>query len=159
MKITRYDEHNKPGPEEKKALAAFLFKHLGDFSDDTADIEKAINYAVKDTDSPGGFVLKSTQDDFITCVLVVTKTGMTGFVPENLLVYIATHSAFRGQGIGRKMMQLALETAQGNMALHVEPHNRARGLYEELGFTNKYLEMRYIKPQEEAPGNPSPLSC
>ncbi len=70
---------------------------------------------------------------------------MQGFVPENLLVYIATHNRFRGQGIGKKMMRLALETAEGNVALHVEPNNPAKILYEKLGFTNKYLEMRYHK--------------
>jgi len=43
------------------------------------------------------------------------------------------------------MMRLALETAKGNVALHVEPNNPAKILYEKLGFTNKYLEMRYHK--------------
>ncbi|MFA7049344.1 MAG: N-acetyltransferase, partial [Bacteroidales bacterium] len=110
-----------------------------------SDIEKAINYALKETDSPGGFILQSSHEGIITCVVVVTKTGMQGFVPENLLVYIATHNRFRGQGIGKKMMRLALETAKGNVALHVEPNNPAKILYEKLGFTNKYLEMRYHK--------------
>ncbi len=31
----------------------------------------------------------------------------------------------------------------GDIALHVEPDNPARFLYEKYGFTNKYLEMRY----------------
>jgi ribosomal protein S18 acetylase RimI-like enzyme len=34
---------------------------------------------------------------------------------------------------------------RGNIALHVEPDNPAKILYEKLGFTNKYLEMRLIK--------------
>lgn len=145
MNFTRYDEHNRPGPEEKKAMATFLFQHLEHFGDAVEDIEKAINYAIRETDSPGGFVLRSMHDDEITCVVVVAQTGMTGFVPENLLVYIATHKGYRGRGIGKIMMQLAMETAKGNIALHVEPSNPAKGLYEKLGFTNKYLEMRYIK--------------
>ncbi|MDN3709622.1 hypothetical protein QW060_21910 [Myroides ceti] len=43
------------------------------------------------------------------------------------------------------LMQNAIESSEGNIALHVEPDNPARKLYEKLGFTNKYLEMRYIK--------------
>jgi len=39
-------------------------------------------------------------------------------------------------------MQAALDKARGSIALHVEPDNPARKLYEALGFTNKYLEMR-----------------
>ncbi len=47
---------------------------------------------------------------------------------------------------GRKEdIEKAIETADGNIALHVEPDNPARYLYEKLGFTNKYLEMRYVK--------------
>jgi len=42
-------------------------------------------------------------------------------------------------------METAISTAVGSIALHVEPNNPAKGLYEKLGFTNKYLEMRYIK--------------
>ncbi|MDX5426634.1 MAG: GNAT family N-acetyltransferase, partial [Bacteroidota bacterium] len=34
---------------------------------------------------------------------------------------------------------------EGNVALHVEPDNPAKYLYENIGFTNKYLEMRYQK--------------
>ncbi|MDD2289521.1 MAG: GNAT family N-acetyltransferase [Bacteroidales bacterium] len=145
MKITRFDKHNKPKPEEKKAMVAFLYRHLERFRDAVEDIEKAINYAIGEADSPGGFILRSMHDDQITCIVVVIQTGMAGYVPENLLVYIATHNDFRGQGVGKKMMQLAIDTAPGNIALHVEPHNPAKRLYEKLGFTNKYLEMRYTK--------------
>ena len=145
MEILRYDQNNKPGKEKKSAMVAFLAKHLEQFGDNPSDIEKAINYALKETDSPGGFILQSSHEGIITCVVVVPKTGMQGFVPENLLVDIATHNRVRGQGIGKKMMRLALETAKGNVALHVEPNNPAKILYEKLGFTNKYLEMRYHK--------------
>ena len=85
MNFTRYDEHKRPGPEEKKAMATFLFQHLEHFGDAVEDIEKAINYAIRETDSPGGFVLRSMHDDEITCVVVVAQTGMTGFVPKTCL--------------------------------------------------------------------------
>ena len=43
------------------------------------------------------------------------------------------------------MMRKAIEVAKGDIALHVEPDNPAKILYEQLGFTNKYLEMRLKK--------------
>ena len=39
-------------------------------------------------------------------------------------------------------MNEAIKNTKGGIALHVEPNNPARFLYEKLGFTNKYLEMR-----------------
>jgi len=75
----------------------------------------------------------------------VNKTGMGGYIPENILVYIATHNEHRGKGIGKELMKKTLDLAEGDVKLHVEHDNPARFLYEKFGFTNKYLEMRYKK--------------
>ncbi len=72
---------------------------------------------------------------------------MDGYIPEHILVYIAVDRSTRGQGFGRSLMEEVLNTCKGDVALHVEPDNPARHLYENLGFTNKYLEMRYKKHQ------------
>ncbi|HKL40711.1 MAG TPA: GNAT family N-acetyltransferase, partial [Cryomorphaceae bacterium] len=77
--------------------------------------------------------------------VVINQTGMSGYIPENILVYIAVDSKTRGMGVGKKLMQKAMSIAKGGIALHVEPNNPAKFLYEKLGFTNKYLEMRYEK--------------
>jgi ribosomal protein S18 acetylase RimI-like enzyme len=70
---------------------------------------------------------------------------MKGYIPENILVYIATHNGHRGKGIGTRLMQQIIEATDGDIALHVEHDNPARALYERFGFTNKYLEMRLSK--------------
>ena len=143
--IKLFNESNRPSHKEKMEIIEFLFQHLENFGDLKEDIEKAVNYALKETISFGGFVLKSLEDDRISCVVVVNQTGMKGYIPENILVYIATHNELRGRGIGKNMMLKAIEIAEGNIALHVESDNPARFLYEKIGFTNKYLEMRHIK--------------
>lgn len=143
--IKLFNEVNRPSQKEKIEIVEFLFQHLENFGDLKEDIEKAVNYALKETISFGGFILESFEGDRISCVVVVNQTGMKGYIPENILVYIATHKELRGRGIGKRMMLKAIETADGNIALHVEPNNPARFLYEKIGFTSKYLEMRYIK--------------
>ena len=70
---------------------------------------------------------------------------MGGYIPENILVYIAIHENFRGTGLGKKLMQSVIDQAEGDIALHVEANNPAKFLYEKLGFTNPYLEMRLKK--------------
>jgi ribosomal protein S18 acetylase RimI-like enzyme len=74
---------------------------------------------------------------------------MDGYIPENILVYIAVDGKIRGRGVGKKLMQASFEATEGDIALHVEPDNPARRLYEKLGFTNKYLEMRWKRDVTE----------
>ncbi len=146
MVLTKfYDERTRPGMEEKKTIIEFLFKHLEQYGDKKEDIEKAVDFALKESQSFGGFVLVGSEHDKIVGAVVVNKTGMQGYIPENILVYIATHNQLRGKGIGKQLMQEAMDHAEGAIALHVEPDNPAKKLYEKLGFTNKYLEMRFVR--------------
>ena len=84
-------------------------------------------------------------NDEIMGATIVNKTGMADYIPENILVYIAVHENARGKGFGKKLMNKVIELADGDIALHVEPNNPAKFLYEKLGFENKYLEMRLKK--------------
>lgn len=140
-----FNSTNKPTKEEKDEIVNFLFTHLEQYGDPKEDINAAINFSLKESaTSLGGFVLIA-KDDHIAGAVVVNRTGMKGYIPENILVYIATHKNQRGKGVGKKLMHKALEIANGDVALHVEPENPAKFLYEKVGFTNPYLEMRYKK--------------
>ena len=143
--ITLYTPGSRMTTTQKDKIVRFLSIHLEQYGDEESDILKAIAYAMKDIPSPGGFVLVHTDIEQIVGVVVVNETGMGGYIPENILVYIAIHNDYRGKGIGKKMMKVALQTCKGDVALHVEPDNPAKFLYEKLGFENKYLEMRYKK--------------
>ena len=141
-----YSPQHLPTEEEKTNIQNFLFTHLEAYGDPLDAITKAVDYALGAAQAPGGLVLTSrTETGELNGAAVINRTGMKGYIPENICVYIATHPQFRGQGIGRKLMQHAIQESEGDMALHVEPDNPAKYLYESLGFTNKYLEMRYKK--------------
>ena len=73
------------------------------------------------------------------------RTGMKGYVPENLLVFVAVDPALRGRGVGEQLVRKAIELADGDIKLHVERQNPAKRLYERLGFASKYAEMRYVR--------------
>ncbi|MDD3722106.1 MAG: GNAT family N-acetyltransferase [Lutibacter sp.] len=141
-----YNKNTIPSAEEKQTAISFLFQHLQEYGDKKDDIGKCFDFAIKDSEEGlGGFVLILLENDEIKGVTIVNKTGMAGYIPENILVYIAVHENARGKGYGKKLMNKAIELADGDIALHVEPNNPAKFLYEKLGFENKYLEMRLKK--------------
>lgn len=120
----------------------FLFHQLDEFGDAREDIAKCMAYALSASEGKGGAVLVAKENDAVVGALILNYTGMGGYIPENILVYVAVHNSQRGKGVGKKLVQLAADNTSGSIALHVEPHNPARHLYEKLGFTNKYLEYR-----------------
>lgn len=145
VKTTIFDAVNKPSHIEKTEIVNFLFEHLQAYGDPKKDIQKAIDYSVKEFVSFGGFTMLLKENNTIVGATVINQTGMGGYIPENILVYIATHQDYRGKGYGKTLMQNAIDYAKGDIALHVEASNPAKGLYEQLGFTNPYLEMRLKK--------------
>jgi ribosomal protein S18 acetylase RimI-like enzyme len=143
--IKKFDKNHKFTDAKHTEVNAFLFESLQEYGDPKEDINAAMNYAMGEENSPGGFVLVAFDDQKVVGSVVVNRTGMKKYIPENILVYIATDPEYRGKGIGKDLMETAMKNADGSVALHVEPNNPAKGLYEKLGFTNKYLEMRYTK--------------
>jgi ribosomal protein S18 acetylase RimI-like enzyme len=130
---------------QKNEIADFLVLHLGQYGDPKEDIMKCLDYALDQSMHAGGFVVMAREEGKLLGALIMNKTGMSGYIPENILVYIAVDASQRGKGIGGKIMDMAIKMANGSIALHVEPDNPAKKLYERIGFTNKYLEMRLTK--------------
>ncbi len=124
-------------------IAGFLYTHLEEYGDKVEDILKCIAYVMNP--NKGGNIIVGIDNNAIVGAVILNNTGMKGFIPENILVYIAVDNSQRGKGYGKSLMQKAIAVADGDIALHVEPNNPAKKLYEKLGFTNKYLEMRLIK--------------
>ena len=138
--------HGHVGPHpvfNNSRIADFLFTHLDEFGDKREDIMKCLDYVFNP--ARGGRVLLAVENDEIVGAVVINNTGMSGYIPENILVYIAVHQSQRGKGVGKELMKRAIDSSPGNIALHVEPENPAVHLYRKIGFTSKYLEMRYQK--------------
>jgi len=142
MNIQIFNQGNRHDiPFSVDEIASFLYQHLDQFGDPKTAILKCIDYVFE----RGGFITLGTIDNQLAGVVIMNDTGMSGYIPEYILVYVAVNKQWRGKSLGKQLMEAVIENADGNIALHVEPENPAKRLYERLGFTNKYLEMRLIK--------------
>ncbi len=135
-------EKDYPVNLTKKDLIDFLFTRLDKFGDPKQAIAKSIDYAFSDEKGKGGFIIAAYEGETLAGALVMNKTGMDEYIPEYILVYVAVDPIFRNKGIGRQIVERAVKTAGAGVALHVEYDNPAKRLYERLGFTSKYAEMR-----------------
>jgi [ribosomal protein S18]-alanine N-acetyltransferase len=138
------DKTGKP-PFTRDEIADFLFDHLDQYGDTRRAILKCIGYAYGDEPGQNGFIQVAHDGDEILGVVIINDTNMGEYIPEHILVYIAVHAKTRGKGVGKQLMKKVIEATKGDIALHVEPDNPAKFLYEKFGFTNKYLEMRLKK--------------
>ncbi len=147
MKIEKWDLKHIPTNEQKNEFIDFLFKHLDEFKDEKSAIEKCIRYTFNELNEKetSGFIVGIYDVNMLIGLSIINETGMREYIPENILVYIAIHKDYRGKGIGKILMNKVIEFSKGDIALHVEKDNPAKYLYEKLGFTNKYLEMRLKK--------------
>ncbi len=132
--------HSGPcGLHTNDRISDFLVKALEEYGDKKEDVLKCLDYVFNGT---GGNIILALENDDIVGAVVLNNTGMTGYIPENILVYIAVDPSQRGKGLGKQLMEHAIKVSKGDIALHVEANNPAKFLYEKMGFTNPYLEMR-----------------
>ena len=138
-------ENQLPDWLDKHSLATFLHENLKPYEDTVEDIGRGLDYAFSLESGKGGFVMSAQEKGELLGVLVMLHTGMEGYVPANLLLFVAVDSGQRCKGIGRRLCEEAIAECQGDVCLHVEYDNPAKRLYERIGFTSKYTEMRCAK--------------
>jgi DNA-binding MarR family transcriptional regulator/ribosomal protein S18 acetylase RimI-like enzyme len=140
-----HKEEEFPSWIDRESLAHFLHESLKPYEDTVEDIRKSLDYVFSDEPGKGGFILIGEIDNKPVGALVMLYTGMSGYIPENILLFIAVDPAARGMGIGGRIIKHSFEISKGDVKLHVEYENPAKRLYERLGMTTKYAEMRYHK--------------
>ncbi len=128
---------------DRQSLASFLHTTMKPWEDTLTDIHRAFDYCFSDSPGMGGFMILAERDEWLVGAVVFLHTGMGGYVPEHLLLFISVDPAVRSGGVGRQLIERALARCEGPVKLHVEYDNPAKRLYERVGFTSKYAEMRY----------------
>jgi ribosomal protein S18 acetylase RimI-like enzyme len=113
------------------------------YHDSLEDVQAALDYGLVPGRGSGGFVMLAHEDDQLLGALLMLKTGMSGYVPEHILLFVTVDPSTRGRGVGSRLIMRSIDECDGDVKLHVEYDNPAKRLYERLGFTTKYAEMRY----------------
>lgn len=137
-------------PVEKSAVVSFLCEHTENTS--SRNVLEAVEYAVKHKPSFGGFVLTAEKEKQIVAAVVANCTGMEGYNPQNIFVFVSLHKKHRkDEALAKHLLQKAIRYADGEIALHVEPDNPALKTYQKMGFKAQYLELRLNKAEATAP--------
>lgn len=132
-----------------ESVVRFFHETMKPYHDSLSDVERALDYALVPEKGQGGFVMLAHRGEELLGALCMLKTGMGGYVPENLLLFVTVSPEARGQGIGGRLIRHCLAETEGDVKLHVELDNPAKRLYERLGFETKYAEMRW-SPGEDS---------
>jgi ribosomal-protein-alanine N-acetyltransferase len=143
LKINR--EHQLPDWANHDVVVQFFHETMKPWHDRREDIVHALDYAFSDAKGEGGFLMLAAQNRSLVGALLMLNTGMIGYVPEHLLLFVSVDPSQRGSGLGTKIIRRSIAECKGNVKLHVEYENPAKRLYERLGFTSKYAEMRFTQ--------------
>lgn len=127
----------------RSQLVEFFHTTMRPYQDKSEDVDRALAYAFDPR--RGGFLMLVRQEAKLAGALLMLRTGMSGYVPENLLVFVTVAPDLRNQGVGRRLIEHSLAQCSGSVKLHVEYDNPARRLYERIGFAAKYVEMRFAR--------------
>lgn len=151
FETTLYDAFTGMNTAEKSSVVNFLCEyteHAGRQS-----VREAVEYAIKTKPSFGGFVLTAHKGRQLIAAVVVNRTGMEGYNPNNLFVYVTFHEDYsQDETTMLQVLKKAIDLTDGDIALHVEPRNPVLKLYKKMGFEAQYLELRLNKRQ------PAPLA-
>ncbi len=127
-------------------LSTFLNVYMKPYQDELPDVRRGLEDALSINPGAGGFLVVATSKERLLGAVVMRGTGMKGYVPELLLLFVCVHPDLRGQGIGEKLIRMVFDHAgDRHIKLHVDFDNPAQRLYKRLGFKAKYTEMRYAK--------------
>lgn len=137
-----------PSWADRDSVIRFFHETMKPYHDSLDDVARALDYALVPERGQGGFVMLAHRGELLLGALCMLKTGMGGYIPENLLLFVTVAPESRGQGVGRQLIEHCLTETGGEVKLHVEYDNPAKRLYERMGFVTKYAEMRW-KPGAE----------
>ena len=139
-KLTAVDQFPAWAPREK--VVEFFHTTMKPYEDRREDISSALDYAFSGEKYAGGFLMLAEADGALAGALLMLDTGMGGYIPEHVLLFVTINPDLRGQGIGGELIRRSLAECTGSVKLHVDFDNPAKRLYERLGFKHCYAEMR-----------------
>lgn len=126
-------------------IEKYFHETMKPYEDEIEHVHRALDYAFSSDAGRGGFLMLVHAKEKLLGALLMQRTGMSGYIPENILLFVTISPELRGKGVGRKLIEHSIQECDGDVKLHVEYDNPAKRLYERLGFKNKYADMRFTK--------------
>jgi ribosomal protein S18 acetylase RimI-like enzyme len=137
------DESAFPDWARRDVVARFFHETMKPYHDSLEDVQSALDYGLVPGKGAGGFLMLVHEDEELLGACLMLRTGMSGYVPEYILLFVSVAPEARGRGVGSRLIMRCIEESGTDVKLHVEYDNPAKRLYERLGFTSDYAEMRY----------------
>jgi len=134
-----------PSWAKRDKVVEFFHDTMKPYEDKVKHIQWALDYTFSSDPGKGGFLMLVQMDKKLVGALLMQRTGMGGYIPENILLFVTVSPELRGKGVGRKLIEYCINECEGDVKLHVEYDNPAKRLYERIGFKNKYADMRFTK--------------
>lgn len=134
---------------EKAAVVHFLHVHGIGISYQVA--RNAVDCVLKHTPSFGGFILADWMGDQLRALVMVNRTGMSGFGPDNLISFAVVNGTEEcSLQVLENLIRQAIHLSDGEIAFHLPKRHPAIKLFRELGFEQEYVELRFSCPLKKA---------
>src|SRR5690606_33673846 len=104
MQITTYDAYTRLSTMEADRLTNFILGHHEGPKPPQRAVAKAIQYSAKEIPGLGGYVFVLKEKDEILGLMVVNKTGMGDYIPENFIAFLTIHKEHRQGGLEQVLM-------------------------------------------------------
>ncbi len=139
-----YNAFTKISPYEKTKITNFLFNHLGESTPGRQCIQEALEYAVKDCPSFGGFVMTAELNDHIICTAIINDTGMGNYFARYVMVLFAVDPTASSNvpKVAQQLLRRAASYAKGDIILRLSPDNPALSFIEDFGYEATHVEMK-----------------
>ena len=149
LRVHLYDAFSGINSGDKSALIKFLHKNSEERNVST--IRDAIDYALKNKPSFGGFIFSAWDAGRPIAVVLVNETGMSGFAPSYQLVYAHLDETYPdASSVLKNLIQRTMRHVKGEIGLHLKPDSPALPIFRSLGFQEQYLELRFNKQRTAA---------
>lgn len=148
-RVSLYDAFSGMSSGEKMALVNFLRTNNED--QDASSILDAVDYALKNKPSFGGYIFTCWENSRLIAAVLVNKTGMSGPTPSCQMIYACLDSQFSNEPeILQRLVKKAVQQAKGEIGLRLRPDNPALSIFRSLGFQEEYVDLRFGKPTVQA---------
>ena len=115
--VSKYDAFSNMNFYKKTALIKFLCAVNATPEADKEKVTKAVDYALKETISFGGFIVTLEKEGQFVGAIVINKSGMGGLLPENLVVLNGVAPVAAQEEILALLLREAVMFTRGDIAI------------------------------------------